>query len=195
MQNLNLFSPITTGIPQGSPVSPILFLLYLQPLFTQLDQIHPDIISPSYIDDICLLMQGKSAAANARKLEEAATTCFNWGKSNSVAFDDPKSELMHYTNSHNPDNSDETRVNLPNGTTIIPSDVQRWLGMWLDRKLSWKEHVKRKSTSAMRAFMSISRLANSEKGLSHSALRQLYQSCITTVADFGSEVWWNGQKS
>jgi hypothetical protein len=47
----------------------------------------------------------------------------------------------------------------------------------------------------MRAFLYISRLANSEKGLSQSALHQLYQSCITTVVDFGSEVWWNGQKS
>src|SRR6266852_379597 len=47
----------------------------------------------------------------------------------------------------------------------------------------------------MRVFMSILRLANTEKGLSQSALRQLYQSYMTTVADFGSEIWWNGQKS
>src|SRR3978361_578185 len=158
-------TPITTGIPQGSPVSPILFLLYLQPLFARLEQIHPHIISPSYIDDICLLIQGKSALSNARKLEEAVATCFNWGKANAVAFDDPKSELMHYTNSRKPDNSEETHVTLPNGTIITPSHVQRWLGIWLDRKLSWKEHIKRKSTSAMRDFMSISRLANTEKGL------------------------------
>jgi hypothetical protein len=105
-------------------------------LFTKLNQIHPHITSPSYIDDICLLTQGNSAATNARQLELAAATCFKWGKSNAVAFDDPKSELMHYTNSRNPDNSNETNVELPNGTIINPSDVQRWLGIWLDRKLS-----------------------------------------------------------
>jgi hypothetical protein len=137
-------TPIMTGIPQGSPVSPILFLLYLQPLFAQLEQIHPHITCPSYIDDICLLTQGKSVATNARKLEEAVTTCFNWGKANAVAFDDPKSELMHYSSSRNPDTSEETYVKLPNGTVITPSDVQRWLGIWLDRKLSWKDHIKNK---------------------------------------------------
>src|SRR6201747_2497036 len=67
-------TPIMTGIPQGSPVSPILFLLYLQPLFIQLDQIHPHITSPSYIDDICLLVQGNSATSNARKLEKEVET-------------------------------------------------------------------------------------------------------------------------
>ena len=32
-----------------------------------------------------------------------------------------------------------------------------------------------------------------EKGLSASGLRQLYQACVISVVDFGSEVWWKGQ--
>ena len=47
----------------------------------------------------------------------------------------------------------------------------------------------------MRLFMALSRLENMERGLIQSALRQLYQSCITIVADFGAEVWWNQQKT
>src|SRR5205807_3956423 len=50
-------------------------------------------------------------------------------------------------------------------------------------------------TSAIKVFMALSRLGNTERGLSQSALRQLYQSCITTVADLGAEVWWNQQKT
>jgi hypothetical protein len=38
--------------------------------------------------------------------------------------------------------------------------------------------------------MALSLLGNTERGLRQSALRQLYQSCITTVADFGAEVWF-----
>ena len=47
----------------------------------------------------------------------------------------------------------------------------------------------------MRVFMALSWLGNTERGLSQSALRQLYQSCITTVADFRAELWWNQQKT
>jgi hypothetical protein len=43
--------------------------------------------------------------------------------------------------------------------------------------------------------MALSSLGNTERGLSQFALRQLYQSCITTVADFSVEVWWNQQKN
>jgi hypothetical protein len=44
--------PVATGIPQGSPASLILFLLYLHPLFDSLQLHHPNIWSPSYIDDV-----------------------------------------------------------------------------------------------------------------------------------------------
>src|SRR5438132_1047362 len=72
-------SPIETGIPQGSPVSPISFLIYLSPLFTLMKQRHPNVCCPSYIDDICLLVEGESPAENVTQLEEAVATCFNWG--------------------------------------------------------------------------------------------------------------------
>src|SRR5690606_2316503 len=36
---------------------------------------------------------------------------------------------------------------------------------------------------------------NTEKGLSTYAICQLYQSCVIPVADYGSEVWWNGQET
>jgi hypothetical protein len=39
----------------------------------------------------------------------------------------------------------------------------------------------------------MARLANSERGLSPFAIRQLYLACITSVADYGSPIWWRGQ--
>ena len=58
---------------------------------------HPHVICPSYIDDICLVVEGKSPEKNATELKEAVATCFMWGKENSVAFDDPKSSSKSVT--------------------------------------------------------------------------------------------------
>jgi hypothetical protein len=78
--------PVATGIPQGSPVSPILFLLYLRPLFDSLQLHHPSIWSLSYIDDVALVAQGKTREGNLRVLVAAARTAFQWVRDKAVAF-------------------------------------------------------------------------------------------------------------
>ena len=42
--------------------------------------------------------------------------------------------------------------------------------------------------------MQIERLSNTERGLSFQAMRQLYTTCISSVADYGVPIWWNNQK-
>jgi hypothetical protein len=108
---------------------------------------------------------------------------------NTVAFDDPKLELMHFTTARKLNTTEECHAQLPNGTGIKPSGTQWWLGLLLNRKLTWKHHILSNTRSTMRVLMALSCLQNTQQGLSQSALRQLYQRCITTVADFGTEVW------
>ena len=48
-------SPVQTGISQGSPASPILFLLYLSPLFYKLTTHYHSTWTPSYIDDVAIV--------------------------------------------------------------------------------------------------------------------------------------------
>jgi hypothetical protein len=87
--------PITTGIPQGSLVSPIIFLLYLHPLFDTLRDSHPGLWCPIYIDDVALVVHGPSREDNARSLEAAVVMAFYWLEESAVAFDDAKLELLH----------------------------------------------------------------------------------------------------
>ena len=54
------FKDICAGVPQGSPVSPILFNIYLSGIFNRIEQENPDIITLSFTDDIAFLAPGKS---------------------------------------------------------------------------------------------------------------------------------------
>src|SRR5690606_25990012 len=90
---------VETGIPQGSPVSPILFLIYLKPLFDKLEKKHPNLQFPSYIDDVAIIATSRTLAINVKELNSAARTVFQWAERNAVAFDDSKSELLHFTRS------------------------------------------------------------------------------------------------
>src|SRR5918911_294306 len=78
--------------------------------------------------------------------------------------------------------------------TIFPKEIVKWLGIWFDKKLFFKTHVEKQIASATRMFYSISRLANTERGLSFQAIRQLYLACIVSLADYGVLIWWKQQQ-
>ena len=48
---------------------------------------------------------------------------------------------------------------------IEPKNLVRWLDIWLDSKLNFKEHVEKKIANATRVFHQITRLSNTERGL------------------------------
>lgn len=177
--------PISTGIPQGSPISPILFLIYIRNLFKD-----TDVTVLSYIDDIALVTSSRSVEGNISKLQTSATHLFAQGSVNAIQFDPSKSELCHFGSARQPKTSP---LLLPDGTQVTPSPVVRWLGIWFDSRLTFNHHVQIKVQQATQAFYRMHRLANTQRGLSPKAIRQLYLACVTSVADYGSPVWWKGQ--
>ena len=57
---------IEAGIPQGSPVSPILFLIYISELFK--DNHSPEVRLISYLDDIGLVVSSATVQQNSHML-------------------------------------------------------------------------------------------------------------------------------
>ncbi|KAJ8063433.1 hypothetical protein OCU04_008652 [Sclerotinia nivalis] len=179
------FKPINTGIPQGSPISPILFLIYIRDLFQS-----NSVGFLSYIDDIALITYSTSWKKNILTLEKAATNIYILGEKNAIQFDLAKTELMHFSTSKY---TKDAPIKLPNLEIVQPSTLIRWLGVWFDPGLSFKQHVTIRATQAKASFYRMARLANTEKGLSPKAIRQLYMACVTSIADYGSIIWWKGQ--
>src|SRR4030095_2351777 len=103
-----------------------------------------------------------------------------------------KTELIHFDHANRSLN--ESVKIIDNSVEIKPKEVVKWLGIWFDRKLSFKIHVEKRIAAASRMFYSISRLANTERGLSFQAMRKLYIACIASIADYGVPVWWKQQQ-
>jgi len=183
--NIEDTKPIDTGIPQGSPISPTLFLIYIRDLFLRLEGIKP----LSYVDDIALTAASTSLRKNVKLLERATRTLYTLGQQNAIEFDLAKTELLHFTKGK----GSEVPITLPNNEVIKPSRrAVRWLGIWFDPHLTFKEHIRIRASQARQAFSRLERLAYTGRGLSARALRQLYRACIISIADYGSPIWSSG---
>lgn len=87
---------IHCGLPQGSPISPILFMLYISPLF-RLKGLNKTF---GYADDVALLQTSPTLEENSIKIQIAINNVLAWGNEEGITFDPSKSELMHFSRKH-----------------------------------------------------------------------------------------------
>ena len=102
-----------------------------------------------------------------------------------MQFDRDKIELIYFHSKRSLDLEDEKYLIKIKEAIFQPKELVKYLGIWLDSKLSFKAHVEKKIASAQKVLIQIERLSNTERGLSFQAMRQLYIACISSVADYG----------
>ncbi|EED20341.1 reverse transcriptase, putative [Talaromyces stipitatus ATCC 10500] len=91
---------ISSGLPQGSPVSPILFVLYVHGLSRAIERSAPEVRCLSFVDDQGLITAASSVKEACRTLEKAAEVAIEWGVTNGVQFDRKKTEAAFFYRRH-----------------------------------------------------------------------------------------------
>ena len=76
---------INTGIPQGSPLSPILYLFYNADLVERCNQ-EKDKMSTGYIDHVGILISGKTTAQTCDALGKALQKAQRWASTHASVF-------------------------------------------------------------------------------------------------------------
>ena len=124
---------INAGVPQGSILGPILYLIYTSDL-PELENIKV----ATFADDTSLMATGRDILESTSKLQEANDSISNWCKTWRIKLNETKSVHVNFTlkKIENPPN-----VTL-NNITVPLENKAKYLGMTLDTKLRWKEHVK-----------------------------------------------------
>ena len=178
---------IATGIPQGSPISPILFLFFNMELVDLAARSTCGISELGFVDDVNILAFGTSTESNCRALECIHHECIAWVVQHGAAFAPQKYELMHLTRSHKRFNM-EASMWLPGGDKS-PSPTVRVLEVLLDSKLRWGPHISRTCDRATQQCHALTTLSASTWGASFARARLVYSAVVRPCLTYGSTVW------
>ena len=176
------------GVPQGSVLGPLLFLLYINDISYSSNQLNFFL----FADDTNLLYADK----NLRSLEvtvnkELASVC-NWLMANKLSLNTKKSNFVSFRPYQKRMNFDVT-IKLfddKNSSILLErKDYVKYLGVLIDSTLSWRQHILFISSKISKSLGIISRLRHF---VPTDTLLSIYQSLIQPYITYGIAVWGQG---
>lgn len=175
---------IEIGLPQGSPLSVILYILYNNSLLHHEVTFSADTLSLGYVDDVVVLVAASSLDPTVDSLHREGVRALHWGRKFGAVFDTKKAQLLWF--------SKEKQRSYPsvlwNELPLTPSTTVKWLGFTLDPQLSYKNHLEALGAKIPGTIRMLSIFGNSKRGADANVQRKLICSILFPRVLYGSVV-------
>lgn len=141
----------------------------------------------TFADDTALLAVGTSINETTNKLQKASDQVYKWTKNWKIKLNESKSVHINFTNKNI---RNHLLVNI--NDTIVPYENNAkylCLGMTLDTKLKWKEHVKKKRSELGFKYKQLYWLLGHKSRLSMQCKMLLYKQILKPIWTYGLQLW------
>ena len=168
--------PVSSGVPQGSVLGPILFLLYINDL--------PDNIQSNvrlFADDtaVYLAVQGQE---DTDVIQNDLNILQEWEKAWDMEFNPSKCQVVHISRSRKPIKNNYTM----HGQVLDSIDHARYLGVDISSDLNFSHHVNRITANASKSLGFLKRNIKTK----HPGIREAaYKATVRPQVEYASSVW------
>lgn len=177
--------PIEAGVPQGSVLGPILYLLFTHDLPTT-----TEVLTGTFADDTAIVTSSDNPKEASSKLQKNLDEISHWLKRWRMRANEAKSVHVTFTTRR------ETCPQIKLNDVPIPqSDNAKYLGMHLDRRLTWKSHILTKRKSLGIKYREMFWLLSRQSSLSLENKIILYNSILKPIWTYGIQLWGTAAKS
>ena len=170
---------IEFGVPQGSILGPLLFLIFINDLPSA-----SNFFIRLFADDTFLCAKNSSISLLNSQTNTELKKVYDWLLSNRLTLNISKSKFMIISKKKR-DGNFSVQIN---GLELEECESYKYLGIYIDKNLSWKAHVEHVGKKLSRACGALAKMLHYD---SVDVLKNIYYALINSYVRYGLIVWGN----
>ncbi len=172
------------GSPQGGVLSPLVWNLIMDEFLSQFQKGPVKVLG--YADDILLYIEGTEPMSMGELLQPALLKVISWGKLNGLTFNPSKTHTILFTRRRIPSKLPDL---LLDGTTLKYSDSFKYLGVEIQRGLSWTRHITERANKCKFLLMKAKNIISTKWGLTPKKMEWVYKAIVRPKLTYGALIW------
>ena len=175
---------ITCGVPQGSVLGPILFLLFINDISNFAVE---GCVSNMYAADVIIYTSTMSTHELECKLQSCIDSISNWYGMNKLCINKKKSSVMVIGSKFQllSLNLDDFAISI-NVDKLQLVEQPKYLGLWVRNDLSWDDHI---IELCKKMYYYVHMFRRLRKILPSQLLLNIYKSYVQSKIDYGLSIW------
>ena len=176
---------ISRGVKQGSVLSPILFLIVIDPLLKTLRDNNAGLsVYGTYIGGAAHADDLRTATATKNSIIQQVDIIEEFTSANHLKLNSSKTEIIKI--SRNFPDPEPIQVSNWDVTTVASA---KCLGVWWQFNLSALRAVQENISKARRAFFALGEIGAFQGSLNPLSASSIYESCVISILLYGCETW------